>query len=218
MNEQAPRVRFLSDFDGTAVRKYPKRNLRSWSKYPLAGIPGYADFVAGVQETGISLDGVATVRKKWLRRFVTERSVLKLGYGDIIFPGSVRYAGNEEEKGRMIANETKRGVVGMIDDKPHKIGKVLLAHLAEGETDAPIVLGVVEHKRTEKYLGKLLQHARSEPGLRVFERQSFVPEGREGNTIGFTVDNGQQSLHVVRLGAYQTSTGRAFGRTLLNVQ
>lgn len=199
-----------SDFDGTAVKKYGSRNPLNWTKYPLPALPGYLDFMRGVQHTGVALGGVVTIRKEFFRRHLTELSIRKLGYGGIILPSSVEYAGSEKGKGRFVAEQSRKGVVGMIDDKPHWVGKVILEALVEGNTYNPIILGAVGHAHTEHYMERLCDVARSLE-LLVHETNSGEPETPG---LGFTASNGQQTLQVVQIGAYSVEAGQAFGNLL----
>lgn len=215
MTELQPRL--WSDFDGTAVGLVSKTNPCNWSKYPLSGIEGYADFLKGVASTGVEMAGVVTRRPDiFIRRMATARSITKLGFGEF-FPAVV-HKGSEEAKGRFVAEQSRETTIGMLEDKPHKLGAVLLGAGALSETiqhpeapHHPIVLGVVKHGQSQEYVERLAAQANAmaSGGLTVTETGPIT-------AIGLSIQSEQLSLEVVQLQPYSQYAGEAFGRTILN--
>ncbi len=150
-----------SDFDGTAVALARKVDPRNWTKYPLKALPGFTDFLSGVIEGGADFAGFVS-RRPGVRRWVTMRSISKLGISSHFTNGQrLVLTGSEEDKGRFLTNESLDHVVGMVEDKPHQLGHVLIGSLLESkrhlaERNHMIVLGAVAHARTQEYLDRLL--------------------------------------------------------------
>lgn len=212
MSELAPKL--LSDFDGTAVRKYGYTNWRNWGKYPLPGIPGYLDFLAGVQEEGVDFEGVVTIRKEFWRQGVTNRSLRKLGYTGVISPDMVAYAGTEEAKGRVVVNQSRETTVGMIDDKPHKLGIAMLDAVEASSrlsTYHPVLLGVVSHERSADHIERLVELAEGSEGDLPVSIGTSSPS-RAWEDLAIT--KGPFTMHVRQLDPYSQAEGQQFGQRL----
>lgn len=175
MAEPAPRL--WSDFDGTAVALARKVDPRNWTKYPLRALPGFTDFLAGAIQGGVEFAGIVSRRPDIApRRWVTARSISQLGISRH-FSGLQRVVltGSEQAKGGLLVAESRGSVVGMVEDKPHKLGAVLVGALKEASAGAdtlhyPIVLGVVAHPRSQRYIDQLLTDLElAETGVRIRE-------------------------------------------------
>jgi len=224
----------ISDFDGTAVEKLkpklwqPRTRARNMFKYPLAGMDGYIDFLEGVNSTGVENGGVATIRKEWARRWVTERSIRKLGmtgfFGD---PESVFYGGNEGAKALRVADvaldETKPQTVGMIEDMPQKFVPELVerldfaAHMAGVPEDCPVprvIVGAVQHPDRPSRLNQMMRDIFALSGDPWgWTEQSPQPREQADGSIRIRTDF--MNVSVVRLGAYSYDEGVRFGERLL---
>ncbi len=198
---------FWSDFDGTAVEKLSKTNPRNWSKYPLAMMEGYPDFLEGVRDAGLPIKGVVTIRKKWLRAPVTNRSIREHGL-DQYFPDKrqVQYKGNEDRKAGFVARQSHGGTVGMIDDKPLKFGMALLMNpdlRYNPGVKNTVVLGAVATPKQEQHVEELAQYVTEERrDLTLTRRDSGLYIGTRG-LDGFGV-------HVVPLEPYSYEAGQNF--------
>ncbi len=221
MSEAVPRL--WSDFDGTAVAIAKKSSPRNWSKYPLPGLDGYIDFLKGVHLTGVEIAGIVTRRPDIsVRRLATARSIRKLGYADFFNrPEQLVHTGSEEAKGRFIAEQSRVTTIGMLEDKPHKLGSVLLGALTEPRqyprvSHHPILIGAVLHARSQEYMERLIAQASTitTGNLCVTE---FAHGVATAPTAGFTLESEFLSLHVVPLQTYSEQAGSAFGRTLLGI-
>lgn len=209
MSESLRRPRLWSDFDGTGVELVPKTNPRNWSKYPLRAIDGYVDFLRGVRDGGVEIAGVVS-RRPAIRKWVTARSIAKLGM-DEVFPGAQPFvlAGSEDRKADFVANQSRFGKVGMIDDKPHKFGASLLRSLdaSDGRPDGgrqTVIVGAVDHDKTGDYVDRFLEMAHNEFGI--------VPiKGEAGSHI---VPSGNFIVHIVTIEPYSFEAGQAFAETL----
>lgn len=207
-----------SDFDGTAVEIVSKANPRNWSKYPLAAIEGYLDFLKGVRGGGVAMAGIVSRRPNILpRRVVTARSVAQLGI-DAYFSnkGQIVLAGSEEAKAEVIVDASSRVVVGMIDDKPHKLGESLLGALRAdyrgGVTGKEIVLGAVAHKRTAEHMEAFAEFAD--------KWSATVHSGAEVTTepgAVHVVDKNSFALHVVQIDPYSCEAGQEFAEVLTDI-
>ena len=114
-----------SDFDGTAVGLKGKTDPRNWTKYPLPLKQGYANFLNGVHTSGVDIAGIVSRRPDiWPRRFVTHRSIAKLGLENYFNDTNVILAGSEFLKAQHVVARASNKQVGIIDDKPHhEIGR-----------------------------------------------------------------------------------------------
>lgn len=208
--KQSPRL--WSDFDGTAVEKLFLVHPRNGIKYPLKGIPGYADFLKGARDSDVEIGGVLSARPNGRsRRWATARSMSSLGLGNLFAPpAQVILAGSDQAKGLHLVAESRTTTVGMLEDRPHRVGPVLFNALM---TDAsapktahhPIVIGVVEHARSDEYIERLMQQAQ-QLGERVVIAESAA-------SIHITSESAQIGL--VALPAYSMQAGQDFAARLL---
>ena len=211
MSKTAPKL--WSDFDGTAVAIAKKTNPRNWSKYPLPGIEGYADFLRGVSSTGVEIAGVVSRRPDFfIRRMATARSIAKLGYGEFFpRPEQIVHRSSDEAKGRFLAEESRAATIGMLEDKPHKLGAILLGALSAAVQPAeiphnPILIGVVSHKDSQRHIGELARQAEL-GGLKVTETGPMT-------AIGMDIKTDHFALQVVQLRPYSVYSGEDFGNRL----
>lgn len=213
MSETTPRL--WSDFDGTAVALTKKTNPRNWFKYPLPGIKGYVDFLTGVASTGVEIAGVVSRRPDvYFRRLATARSITKLGFSELFNQSQIVHAGSEVAKGKFVAEQTKIAPIGMLEDKPHKLGGVLLGVLQGSEYPVfphyPVVLGVVSHGQSQEYIERLAVQAQA-----MAKSDLEVNETGSAATIGLSIRSESVTLDVVQLQPYSEYAGREFGHTLL---
>jgi hypothetical protein len=218
MIEIAPRL--WSDFDGTAVGIAKKTNPRNWSKYPLPGIVGYADFLRGVQSTGVEIAGIVSRRPDmFIRRFATGLSVHTLGYQEFFDePKKIVHAGSEKAKGQFVVEQSKATVIGILEDKPHKLGAVMLGALKEARVHPktahnPIVMGVVSHDKSQENLERMAESAAAAQhrDLDIIELDSS-----ETGINGFCFELESLRLAVVQLRPYSLESGKEFGQMLLD--
>lgn len=214
-----PAPRLWSDFDGTAVAIARKTNPRNWSKYPLPGLAGYVDFLRGVQTSGVEVAGVVSRRPDILvRRLATTRSIVRLGFLEFFGNSSqIVLAGSEEAKGRFIAEQSKNAPIGMLEDKPHALGKVLIGVMQGSDYPIfphhPITLGVVNHPKSQEYIERLAEHAAGLEAVGVSTRE--VPSNAG---LGFSLRSESLSIDVVQLEPYTELAGKAFGQRLLETK
>jgi len=215
--------RLWSDFDGTAVALARKTDPRNWSKYPLRGLAGYAEFLKGVRSTGVEIAGVVSRRPDiFPRRAATARSIAKLGFSEFFNrPEQVVHKGSEEAKWQFVLDQSRNTTIGMLDDKPHKFGAVLLGALTEPVQHLevpryPILLGVVSHDRSQEYIERLVEQAEAKTtcGLHVTESWSGIDRAI---TTSFRLETESLNLHVMPLRPYSEQTGEAFGRAILDI-
>lgn len=213
MAELAPEL--WSDFDGTAVVKKGKFNRHNWRKYPLPLIPGYVDFMRGIQSHDLQVAGIVSRRPDMSqRRRVTARSIAELGLDEFFAsPEQIVLKGSEEAKGHFVLERSRKKPVALIDDRPDKFGTVVLDALSDPEAQTnedghTIVVGVVQHKRSWDRTMRLLQYARDldNPSLRVEEfatRTNLVVGG-----IRLCTD--QLDLKIIQLPEYSVKAGDSF--------
>jgi len=209
MGEIASAPRLWSDFDGTAVEIVSKANPRNWSKYPLKSVPGYVDFLRGVRRGGVEVAGAVSVRPDIMpRRWATSRSVATLGLTEF-FGNSAQLVltGNEKDKAQHLVTESLGGRVGMIDDKPHRIGLALLDALSKREQSQQrvIVLGVVAHQRSQEYLDRFV----TEAATQTEDLLMVEPDCRTVSVHGLSY-----MLQVTSLEPYSEIAGTAFAQQI----
>lgn len=214
MPEHTPRL--WSDFDGTAVSVARKTDPRNWSKYPLRGLAGYVDFLRGVQAGGVEVAGIVSRRPNiFIRRIATGRSILKTGCAEFFTDKSqVVHAGSEMAKGRFVVEQSRASTIGMLEDKPHKLGAVILGAMLETtqhpETPQyPIVLGVVDHRHSQKYIERLTNAA-----AKLSTNDCVIRD--IGDDVVVETETGV--LHVTRLEPYSQQAGEAFAQKLLHLR
>lgn len=214
-----------SDFDGTGVHVVESRTglplqfayPRNWAKWPLKGIEGYSEFLKGVQESGVNIAGVVSRRQTW-RRGVTRSSMAKLGVSDLL--PDVQLLKTEEAKGRFVAQRTTSGVVGMLEDKPHKLvpeivqGMLVSAtrnlELTDGRKN--LVLGVVDHSKSEDRIAKVKDFLTRRPSW-IQDVQDWGDGGLESRGTSLT---GHFGLLITPLEPYSREAGQSFGELVHN--
>lgn len=214
---ESPSPVLWSDFDGTAVEiaGFP----RSWSKYPLDGVPGYGEFLEGVQEGGVDIAGIVSRRPNiFLRRLATVHSIAKLDLQRFFHDAdNIVLAGSEAAKGAFVALEALGGQrpVGIIDDKPHRVGAELIRAmrkipLENGRRIAPVTLGAVNHDRTEDYMTSFIERMQDEQGKTGIS----VTESSEEHAFVLRAPDRSFRLNVVGLPEYSAEAGQAFAERL----
>lgn len=211
-------VELWSDFDGTAVEKLNKWNLRharrNSMKRNLAPLEGYADFLGGVQSVGVDLAGVVSKRGERRRRAATMASVAELGLEEIFTADRIKLLGSEKAKGQFVAERSKVATVAMIEDRPHKLGPVVLGAVVRAIEDEevvhqPIVLGVVAQPNAQEYVNRFIKSVDEKfGGISVgYSPVTFDGEGHNISASGM-------DIHVGVLEPYSSETGRRFGQEL----
>lgn len=194
-----------SDFDGTAVEVVRKTNPRNWSKYPLEMVEGYHDFLNGFTYHGGRIGGVVSRRPDIaIRRAATRRSIADHGLQRYFDDSSqIVHTGSEIIKAAHVLNEATKAPVGLIDDKPHRVGSSIVSLLsAEGghNLDSPIILGAVHNDRQDEYVDKFLTFSESVPDVTVEEQLSRRHK--------ISVNDSYFFLYTLR--PYSYATGRDF--------
>lgn len=213
------------DFDGTIVQTAPKYSLRNFRKYPLVPMQGFQDFFSGLHvEDGegnplIEIGRIISRRPNInQRRRVTSRSLLDCQLNGEFYDGYVCLEGSEEDKAKRVIEDSatidkeKPGrVVGMIEDKPHKLGLEIVQHvLGNGEVHEPIVIGVVNHPEAGSRIEILEKTVVAQFGGKI-------TVDHENDGIQFiSHENGSFSLDVIQLGDYSEIAGSSFANRLLD--
>jgi hypothetical protein len=221
-----PKPKIWSDFDGTAVTTTYRLDPRNWLKYPLHGMDGYADFLDGArltegEENLVEIAGVVTRRPDILvRRFVTARSVDMLELRKY-FPNNSQlvHTGSEQKKAQFIFDQSAEAPIGMLEDRPHKLGNKLLEIFASQQNidDAPerrILIGVVDHEKSQAHIAELIQTARQIAGSDAVEEFEYKANKELANT-GYQIKIGDATLKVVQLAPYSRSSGEHFACELV---
>lgn len=195
-----------SDFDGTAVGIKGKIDPRNWTKYPLPVIDGYADFLKGFGDYGGRIAGIVSRRPDIApRRLATHRSIAKLGlqayFGD---PSKVLLTGSETTKAAHVLGEAAHARVGLIDDKPHRVGAEMIESLSANHSteSTHITLGAVRHDKQEEYMDRLLSFAEQHPSVGSIEEWKGGPR--------YDIIVGESRLCLVGLKPYSRTAGQVF--------
>lgn len=212
----------LSDLDGTAFEKLSSKNPRLWwrngTKTNLAMLDGYPDFLRGVISQGVSMGGAASMRRDWLRRRATERSISEHGLEEFfVDPERIVLAGSEKAKARTVGERSRVVTVGMLEDQPQKHVAELVAYgtalRMQDEVPAhnPILVGVVAHPNSQSRIESL------KTGLeRTAHEQVYVRE-EVGTNTGLVIYADPLTIHVTQLEPYSEAGGQEFGQRLVDL-
>lgn len=209
----------LSDLDGTAFEKLNAKNPLNWYrnawKRNLALLEGYPDFLAGVLSVeGIEMGGAATVRKEWLRRRTTLRSIRQHGLEQFFLdPERIAFGHTEEGKARVIGEKSRKVTVGMAEDQPQKhVGQlVTYASMMRSNGDVPhypILVGVVDQPNGQHKIEKLRGD--------LDERGVLVQDDPDSET-GLIIAANPLTIHVTQIGPYSEEVGQEFGQRLIGL-
>jgi predicted secreted acid phosphatase len=206
MYKEVARPVLWSDFDGTAVQLRPKRDPRNWAKYPMELQAGFLEFLQGVEEGGVELAGVVSRRPK-LRRYVTQRSMAKLGIDQYLSPQQIVLTGSEKAKGQFLADQSSNVPTAVLEDKPHKLVPEILKGMAQNAADEwypaqHLVIGVASHDRTKEYMDKLVTQ---DIQLEHADNLSVV-----GDEASCYIQAARFSVHAICIGAYSQESGHRF--------
>jgi hypothetical protein len=211
--------------DGTVVQTAAKTELRNWLKYPLPVMNGIGDFLDGAEDGGLEIAGIVSRRPDIAqRRNATLRSIREFGLRkleeEVVLTGGL--VGGERDKGRFVAEQSRKGKVAMIDDKPHRVvpaifrGMIEIAEAsAQGNHSSSfiytcpplhVVLGVVDHANTEEYLDRLVDD---------IELQGWLGRTVDDREISYSYAT-LVTLDVVKLQPYSNEAGLAFAETVSN--
>lgn len=194
-----------SDFDGTAVGIKGKTDPRNWAKYPLPILPGYTNFLDGVRSSGVDIAGVVSRRPDiYPRRYVTQRSITRLGLQGYFGDGEVILAGSERQKAQHVVDRVGEARVGLIDDKPHRVGVELVHALSETAITGSLTLGVVKHDKSIGYVQRLREVVDGIDGVEV----DTALDGR------FDIAVGDATLRVVEMMPYSVEAGQHFAEKI----
>ncbi len=200
-----------SDIDGTTVARVGPADPRNWLKYPLQVIEGYDDFLQGVKQSGVEFGGFVSRRPNIaVRRWATARSIARLG----LTAGAGKtyttmLAGSEMAKAQFIAAQSQMRTVGMLEDQPDRLVKVLLNLLTDplAHTDAKqhtIVIGSVADDRTMKHFEIFIE------GVTVAASDMTVKK----IPIGYDISGRSFRILMMVLRPYCYAEGRRFAAQL----
>lgn len=214
----------LFDFDGSLVHLANRNiSLQNALKYPMYARIESDRFIQGVASTGVEIGPIVSRRPRIGRTFVTRRTLTDTGLSrwfpaqdDVILAGSIhpgKFRQSEERKAGVVIDHNVDRVVGMIDDKPDKLGKLLLEGLLENDcTNKPLVLGVVPTPQSSQRTDALLTQAEVS-GWKVTEQQKNQDE-MAGYNLQFGSSGIQLLVKVVQLEPFSYETGVEFGQQL----
>lgn len=211
------RPQLWSDFDGTVSKHYPMYVPMNWSKWPLPRIPGYSEFIRGVEDGNVDIAGVISRRPK-IRRPMTAASIAQFGLRPYFKGSSLVHAGSEQAKAAHVAKEACKGpTVGMIEDKIFKFGTTLLEVIQANHSEGPVprvVIGATDTPHQAADLERFGNWAADRPDLTVLEatKSSYMPEANRQFTIYSRETS--FSLGVVALDPYSFEAGQDFAQIL----
>lgn len=214
----------LFDFDGSLVHLAKRSvSLQNALKYPMYARIESDRFIKGLASTGVEVGPIVSRRPRIGRKFVTRKALSDTGLlrwfpdrDDVVLAGSVhpgRFRQSEERKAEIVLAHNESRVVGMIDDKPDKLGKLLLDGLLENDqTNEPLILGVVPTPHSERRTSALLTYAETH-GWGITEQQQNQDE-MTGYELQYGHSGIQLLVKVVQLDPFNYERGADFGRQL----
>ena len=206
LRESTEVPRLWSDFDGTVVELARWYNYRNWTKYPLAGIAGYIDFLRGAQSQDVDISGIVSARpNNFQRRRATRRTIADLGLDEFFDDYNTLLKGSHGAKAEVIARESEKVPVGMLEDLPEKLLPPLVRAmiLRKDRHTYPVTLGIVNSAANTPYIHQSLE---------VFGQ---APDFDITATEGYYAVTGQDfSLRFVPIDTYSTQSGVDFAKRL----
>ncbi len=218
---EATKSQFWSDFDGTAVEDLNNKNPLHWRrnvlKTRLKGLAGYVEFLQGIQHQGVEVAGIVSRRPDIaIRRNATARSIAELGLGDFFrHPEQIVLTGSEQGKADHVVKQSRDVNIGIIDDKPHRIGPALLGALLR-ESDKSngnhkLSLGVVNHEHSWEQTVSFLNDV-DESSLEVSISEKLGSYATLTSQSDFRF-----RFTIVQLDPYSLESGKSFAEHINNL-
>lgn len=214
----SPVVHF--DFDGTLVHLADKIvSLQNARKYPLPPVEGARGFIEGVKSQGVALGSIIS-RRPEMRERITAVSLRDTGlqgyfadpYMDVRLMGQLfPWWKSEANKAQEVARSAAVRVTGMVDDKPHKLGREMVNFMMAADAEQifePVVIGVADSPDAQTRISKLVDGVRDKFG-------DAVTIDEENGGIQFSKHSGGSFvLDVVMLEPFSFAVGAGFGQRL----
>lgn len=219
ISERTYEAEVWSDFDGTIIESIPTNNITSWMRRPMGGIAGYEDFLRGIQLAEVSVEGVISRRPDSdLWQYFTQRSMARQGLGGYFRDATVHLLASERAKAEWVIDRSRDRVVGIIEDRPHRLGASLLGLLTSMPDDVvrrPIVVGAVQHSGTDLFFEKFLGQAEYLAGAgHDIETTLNSFRAVDTNKVAISVEAENFRLDVVPLPKYSERAGIVVGKYL----
>lgn len=214
----------LFDLDGTLIhlaeRPYGVQNAL---KYPMYAKPEAHRFIQGIASTGTDIGPIISRRPRFGRTMLTRRTMRDTGLSrwfsaksDIQLAGSIhpaKFKQSEELKAQRVLEHSKRRVVGMVEDKPDKLGRLLLNGLVKRRaTNEPLIIGVAPSDRAPARTDQLIDFAMTN-GWSVSEHAE-TPYQMPGYEITHSRSGIDLLVKVVQVDPFDFNTGVQFGTQL----
>ncbi len=193
--------------DGTIIQTIFHHNPRNWLKLWPTAKAGYKQFLDALQDCGVSVHGLVSRRPNfWVIRWVTQKTISRLKLSHYFPPEHIVLAGSDDYKGAFVAEQAQQSPVVMIEDKPYRIGPVIVKCRLQ-ITGHPLTLAVVPHSRAIKYTLRLRERLEHIPGV-------IVRSDSNQNFSVYSPGRKQALLHVVVLQEYSAKTARTLAKQL----
>ena len=225
-NKSVPSPEALFDFDGTLMHLPHKFNLYGrMTKRGLYSKLGATDFIRGLISEGVEVGPIVS-RRPPLRMKTTRASIGAAGLtqffpdaSNVILAGSTaslaEARASEQNKARVVVEHAEHKVVGMVEDKPHKLGRLLIDELLEIDaTREPIVLGIVPSPKRDEMIKELVDYARTISGLQYDQSVSQDGDLMAGHTFAYTGDGPHFTMQVTKLEPFSFESGQQFAKHL----
>lgn len=215
MNASKQRPELWSEFDGTAFKKYGVADPRQWFDRPARPVPRYGEFLQGVIGANVTVAGILSRRAdSYEQRLGANKSLADAGL--LAYYGSnqpVRLVGSDEAKGQILAQESQKTTVGLVDDRPHEIGIIVVKELMDTAKQAnelgiepTIIIGAVYGSDTDRSVARLYEEADKLRGnVTVLDY---------GDNIGFDIEGVGYRVEVALLAPFSSMAGRDFAARL----
>lgn len=193
--------------DGTIIQTIFHHNPRNWLKLWPTGKAGYKQFLEALQSDGIAVHGLVSRRPNlWIIRWITQKTITRLKLTHYFPAEHIVLAGSDEYKGTFVAEQASKSPVVMIEDKPYRIGPVMVKSRLQ-TMGYPLTLAVVPHSRAAKYTLRLRKLLEQMPRVTIHtdSDQQFSVYGS---------DPRRALMHVVVLQEYSAKSGRALAKQL----
>lgn len=208
-----------SDFDGTIIESIPTNNIGNWMKRPMGGIKDYRHFLDGIRFSDVSVEGIISRRPSTLPwRLLTDFSMAGQRLEGFFNDPTVHLLAAEHAKAEWLVERSRERVVGVVEDRPHRLGASILKSLVSVPKDVewhPIVIGAVPHYWTDTFFCKFLESTEHLAGA-GYDIQTTISTFRavESRKAAISVEAENFRLDVVPLPKYSERAGIVFGKYL----
>ena len=138
---------------------------------------------------------------------MTQKSIKRLKLTNFFKTDRIILSGSDEVKGGFVAKQSLSNPVIMVEDKPYKIGPVIVARL-RSKYRYPVTLAVVPHPRAKRYIRRLHSKLSGIPDINLLT-------STHGDLKVYDKTNKTLLMRVILLDPYSSKSGQKLAKQLL---